>query len=154
AFAQLGRGAVMTDPSRFVTIGSVSDPTAAPRGSHTLFVLEPVPNLDADIDWTGATPRLTERMLEWAAGAGYPVADAQIVDTTDPTTWRARGAARGTPFSLAHRFTQSGPFRPAPVDRRFPRVVFAGAGTRPGVGIPMVLISGRIAAARTAEVLS
>ena len=154
AFAELGQGEVMDDPSRFVTIGSVSDPTAAPEGSHPLFVLEPVPNLDADLDWEDVTPRMTDRMLRWADEAGYPVSTGEVVGCTDPTGWRARGAAHGTPFSLAHRFTQSGPFRPAPHDRRFPKVVFAGAGTRPGVGIPMVLISGRIAAERASEMVT
>ncbi len=154
AFADLGRGAVMDDPSRFVTVPSINDPSAAPDGAHALFVLEPVPNLSADLDWTALTPRLTERMLTWADGAGYPMTDAEVVRCTDPPTWRARGAARGTPFSLAHRFSQSGPFRPSPRDRRFPGVVFAGAGTRPGVGIPMVLISGRIAAQRVSEMVS
>lgn len=154
AFDELARGRVMDDPSRFVTIGSVSDPTAAPEGSHSLFVLEPTPNLAADLDWTTTTPRLTDRMLHWADGAGYPMSGAEIVDCTDPVQWRTRGAARGTPFSLAHRFSQSGPFRPAPEDRRFPGVVFAGAGTRPGVGIPMVLISGRIAAERVSEMVA
>ena len=42
-----------------------------------------------------------------------------------------------TPFSFAHRFLQSGPFRPDPEDRRLPGVVFAGAGTRPGLGLPL-----------------
>ena len=154
AFAELGGGQVMDDPSRFVTIGSISDPTAAPEGSHTLFVLEPVPNLNADLNWAELTPRLTDRMLQWADDAGYPVSCGEVVGSTDPMDWRARGASRGTPFSLAHRFTQSGPFRPAPHDRRFPRVVFAGAGTRPGVGIPMVLISGRIAAQRASKMVS
>ena len=52
------------------------------------------------------------------------------------------------PFALAHRFFQTGPFRPANVDRRAPGVVFVGSGTQPGVGIPMVLLSGRLAAER------
>jgi phytoene desaturase len=55
---------------------------------------------------------------------------------------------RGTPFALAHRFFQSGPFRPGNVDRRAPGLVFVGSGTVPGVGVPMVLLSGRLAALR------
>ncbi len=144
----LVRGRPMAEPSRFVTVGSLSDPTAAPPGGHAVFVLEPVPNLDADVDWSRQTPALTDRMRRWAEGAGYPVEDAELVSVIDPPAWRGRGAARGTPFSLDHRFSQSGPFRPAPEDRRIPGVVFCGAGTRPGIGIPMVLISGRIAAER------
>ncbi len=151
AFADLFDGQrPMADPSRFVTVASTSDADAAPPGGQSLYVLEPVPNLGADVDWTETTPRLTERMLDWADETGYPVADAEVVDVIDPPRWRHRGAGLGTPFSVAHRFFQSGPFRPDHEDRRAPGVVFAGAGTRPGVGIPMVLISGRLAADRVA----
>ena len=55
---------------------------------------------------------------------------------------------RGTPFALSHRFLQSGPFRPANLERRAPGLVFAGSATRPGVGVPLVLLSGRLAADR------
>lgn len=54
--------------------------------------------------------------------------------------------AAGTPFASAHTFGQTGPFRPA--NRWGENVVFTGSGTQPGVGVPMVLISGRLAAER------
>jgi phytoene desaturase len=57
--------------------------------------------------------------------------------------------AAGTPFALAHTFGQTGPFRPATLPRRGPEnVVLAGSSVQPGVGVPMVLISGRLAAER------
>jgi phytoene desaturase len=46
---------------------------------------------------------------------------------------------------------QSGPFRPPNVDHRMPGLVFVGSSTVPGVGVPMVLISGRLAAQRVEE---
>lgn len=144
----LTRGRPAADPSRFVTVASVSDPTAAPDGAHGLYVLEPVPNLGADVDWSATTPRLTERMLTWASATGFAVDDADLVTCIDPPVWRQRGAAQGTPFSFAHLFRQSGPFRPSPAPRDAPGVFLAGAGTRPGLGLPMVTISGRIAAER------
>jgi phytoene desaturase len=55
---------------------------------------------------------------------------------------------RGTPFALAHTFRQTGPFRPRNVDRHVPGLVFAGSSTVPGVGVPMVLLSGKLAAER------
>ena len=58
---------------------------------------------------------------------------------------------RGTPFSLSHRFLQTGPFRPANQSARAPGLVFVGSGTQPGVGIPMVLVSGQLAAQRIEE---
>jgi phytoene desaturase len=111
-------------------------------------VLEPVPNLDAPIDWTVERARTRHDLAERTTALGYPTADdrIEVEELTDPTDWAAQGLERGTPFSLAHRFLQSGPFRPRMVDRRVPGVVFCGAGTVPGVGIPMVLESGRLAA--------
>jgi phytoene desaturase len=67
--------------------------------------------------------------------------------------WRAQGMAAGTPFALAHAFGQTRPFRPSNVERRLPGMFFAGSGTVPGVGVPMVLISGKLAACRVATYL-
>ena len=115
-----------------------------------LYALEPVPNLDGSLDWSRDRERVRDRLLRRLASLGYPTeTDAEMF--VDPTDWAGEGLERGTPFSLAHRFTQTGPFRPANVDRRAPGLVFTGAGTVPGVGIPMVLLSGRLAAARVEE---
>ena len=56
--------------------------------------------------------------------------------------------AAGTPFAAAHTLCQTGPFRPANLHRTLSNVVFVGSGTQPGVGVPMVLISGQLAAER------
>jgi phytoene desaturase len=69
----------------------------------------------------------------------------------DPTDWERQGMERGTPFALAHNFFQTGPFRPNNVTKKAPGVVFVGSGTVPGVGVPMVLLSGRLAAERVDE---
>ena len=58
---------------------------------------------------------------------------------------------RGAPFALSHKFLQTGPFRPGNTDKRIPGVVFVGSGTTPGVGIPMVITSGKLAAERVNE---
>jgi phytoene desaturase len=112
-----------------------------------LYVLEPVPNLSGRIDWTRERERFKESLIARTAELGYPV--DTVVDTfIDPLDWEAQGMALGTPFALAHTFFQSGPFRPDNVDRRVPGLVLVGSGTVPGVGVPMVLISGKLAAAR------
>lgn len=154
AFADLlDRGRPMTDPSRFVSVPSVDDSGAAPAGHHTLYVLEPVPNLAVGrLDWNAEGPRLRDRMLSFLGGFGYPT-DLVTEELVTPVDWERRGMAAGTPFALAHTFGQSGPFRPRNVDRRIPGLVFAGSGTTPGVGIPMVLISGKLAARRVQEAL-
>jgi phytoene desaturase len=138
----------MPDPSILVTSATASDPSLAPDGSSTLFVLEPAPNLDGLVDWERERPRLRDEIVRRVDALGYPVGDVVVERLTDPADWEARGLERGTPFALAHRFFQTGPFRPANVDRRIPGLVFTGMNTVPGVGIPMVLISGRLAADR------
>ena len=67
---------------------------------------------------------------------------------TTPLDWEAQGMERGAPFASAHTFFQTGPFRPRNMASGFENVVFTGSGTQPGVGVPMVLISGRLAAER------
>jgi phytoene desaturase len=143
----LKHGQLMRDPSRLVTVPSLDEPGAAPDGSSTLYVLEPVPNLDAPIDWATERPRIRDDLAAFLAEAGYPgEVEAELL--VDPVDWRAQGLTRGTPFSIDHRFLQSGPFRPDNHDRRVPGLYFTGADTRPGVGVPMVLISGELTARR------
>lgn len=153
AFGQLiKRKELMSDPSRLVTIPTLDAPGMAPAGHSVLYVLEPVPNLTADLDWSVEGPRLRERLLGFLQAGGYPT---QIVTESlvTPADWAAQGMAAGTPFSLAHSFTQTGPFRPPNLERRRPGVFLAGTGTTPGVGVPMVLISGELAARRVHDYL-
>jgi phytoene desaturase len=148
--ALLDDGTCMPDPSILVSVPTVSDPGAAPEGAHTLYVLEPVPNLDGQVDWRRERGRRRADLESRVAALGYPV-DVETEALWDPTDWEREGMARGTPFALSHRFFQSGPFRPANLERRAPGVVFTGSGTVPGVGVPMVLLSGRLAAERVRE---
>lgn len=144
----LERGVRMGDPSRLVTVPSLDDDSAAPEGCSSLYVLEPVPNLAAGrLDWETERPRIREDLERFLAEAGYPT-DIVTEHLVDPTDWARQGMAGGTPFALAHTFSQTGPFRPGNVERRRPGLFFAGSGTVPGVGVPMVLVSGKLAAQR------
>jgi phytoene desaturase len=140
-------GTTMPDPSMLVTLHSLDDPTLAPSGCSSIYVLEPVPNLDGRVDWSRERERVQIALTERVAALGYPV-EVEVERFYDPLDWEAMGMERGTPFALAHTFRQTGPFRPANVDRRVPGLVFTGSGTVPGVGVPMVLLSGRLAAER------
>ena len=141
----------MPDPSILVTCPTLSDSSLAPPGATSLFVLEPAPNLDGNVDWADERRGLRDEIVNRVGALGYPVDDVLVERLTDPRDWEQQGLERGTPFALAHRFFQTGPFRPANTDRRVPGLVFSGMGTVPGVGIPMVLISGRLAADRVDE---
>ena len=150
--ALLKQGRLMPDPSILVTVPSLDDATLAPRHCSALYVLEPVPNLTGKIDWPQEGPLMRERLHHFLASHGYP-SDVITDELVTPLDWQRQGMATGTPFALAHNFSQTGPFRPANVERRLPGLFFAGSSTVPGVGVPMVLISGKLAAQRVADYL-
>jgi phytoene desaturase len=145
--ALVDEGRRMPDPSMLVTVPTHGDPSLAPEGRSVVYGLEPVPNLDGRVRWDAERARARDDLVARIAAHGYPT-DVEVEQLFDPRDWERLGMARGTPFALAHRFLQSGPFRPGNVDRRAPGLVFVGSGTVPGVGIPMVLVSGRLAAER------
>ncbi|MEV4845183.1 phytoene desaturase family protein [Micromonospora matsumotoense] len=148
----IGRGELMSDPSLLVTNPSRTDPSVAPDGRHTYYVLAPVPNLDrAPFDWRGdLSRRYADQLVATLEERGYVGfgAGIEVLRTITPAEWEEQGMAAGTPFAAAHTLFQTGPFRPSNLHRSLPNVVFTGSGTQPGVGVPMVLISGKLAANR------
>jgi phytoene desaturase len=135
-------GRLMTDPSLLVT-----NP-----GDLSYYVLAPVPNLQiAPLDWHGGlAERYADELIGVLESRGYVGfgAGVRVRRVVTPADWADAGMAAGTPFAAAHTFGQTGPFRPGNLHPTLSNVVFVGSGTQPGVGVPMVLISGRLAAAR------
>jgi phytoene desaturase len=153
--ARRGRGKLMGDPSLLLTRPALTDPTLyidRPDGRHEPFsLLAPCPNLDsAPLDWNRLGPPYLRELLDVLESRGYHgIAEYFTVDHLDtPYTWRDRGMLAGTPFSAAHLFRQTGPFRPRNFPRSSDNVVIAGCGTTPGVGVPTALLSGKLAANR------
>jgi len=146
----IDHGRLMRDPSLLVTNSTRSDPSLAPPGRHTYYVLAPAPHTGWPIDWASVGPRYRNELMSTLDSRGYVgFADGVEVErVVTPADWEAGGLAAGAPFSLAHTMLQTGPFRPANLAAGLANVVFAGSGTQPGVGVPMVLISGRLAAER------
>ncbi|RLP87768.1 MULTISPECIES: phytoene desaturase family protein [unclassified Micromonospora] len=146
------RGELMTDPSLLVTNPSRTDPSVAPPDRHTYYVLAPVPNLDrAPFEWRGdLTRRYGDQLIGTLEERGYVGfgAGVEVLQAITPAEWAEQGMAAGTPFAAAHSLFQTGPFRPSNLHRDLANVVFVGSGTQPGVGVPMVLISGKLAAGR------
>jgi phytoene desaturase len=156
AFDDITRhGRFMRDPSLLVCNPSRTDPSLAPPGQQTYYVLAPVPNLDIGPTlsaWRrrGLAQRYADEVVATLEARGY-VGFGSAVRTklvASPANWAALGLAAGTPFAPAHLARQTGPFRPGNLHPGLDNVVFVGAGTRPGVGVPMVLISGKLAAQR------
>lgn len=146
-------GDLMTEPSLLITRPTSTDPQLAPPGRQLHYILAPCPNTDIGpgvAEWRDLAPRyrdslLTELERRGLDGIGSAIEEEVLVS---PADWAARGHASGTPFSAAHTFPQTGPFRPRNLVRGTENAVLAGCGTTPGVGIPTVVLSGKLAAAR------
>jgi phytoene desaturase len=149
------RGRLMRDPSLLVTNPTRTDPALAPAGRHVYYVLAPAPNLRTGPDtrtWRekGLGDRYADQLLATLEQRGYVGfrSGIEVSEVVTPADWEASGHAAGTPFAAAHTFGQTGPFRPGNLHPSLSNVVFVGSGTQPGVGVPMVLISGKLAAQR------
>jgi phytoene desaturase len=147
-FEEILGGRLQRDPSLLVSTPTITDPGLAPAGRAVYYVLVPTPNLDSPVDWQRVAGPYREHVLELLAARGYDgFSEAiEVESVRTPLDWAAEGMEMGTPFAAAHTFGQTGPFRPANLVGE--NIVFAGSGTVPGVGVPMVLVSGRLAAER------
>ncbi|MFJ4713661.1 phytoene desaturase family protein [Streptomyces sp. NPDC088785] len=147
------RGRLMSDPSLLITRPTATDPTLAPPGRHLHYILAPCPNTDigpSPAQWGDLAPRYRAELLAELERRGLDgISDAIDEECfVTPADWHAQEHAAGTPFSAAHTFAQTGPFRPRNLVRGTRNAVLAGCGTTPGVGVPTVLLSGKLAAAR------
>jgi phytoene desaturase len=135
------------DPAYYCCVPSQTDPSVAPAGHSTLFVLVPVaPGLD---DGPAVRERFRDRVLaDLAANTGVDLRDRIVVEETFSVSEFADryNATKGTALGLAHTLRQTGPLRPAIRSSAVDDLYFAGGYTTPGIGVPMCLISGEHAA--------
>jgi phytoene desaturase len=144
--------------SAYVCRPSATDPSVAPPGHENLFVLVPVP---ADpglgrggVDGTGdaeVEKAADAAIAQVAAWAGVPdLADRVVVRrTVGPGDFAADlNAWSGGALGPAHVLRQSAFFRAGNASRRLDGLLYAGAGTIPGIGLPMCLISAELVVKR------
>jgi phytoene desaturase len=140
------------DPSFHLNIPTVTDPSLAPPGHSLIYVLAPMPNLESNINWEEAAPRVRQQLLDRLED----IVDPQIRDHIvwerqyTPLDWlKDINASYGTAFgSLAHGFFQSTYFRPNNKSPEINGLYFVGQSTYPGIGMPMVMISSRLVTER------
>lgn len=150
------RHRVPADPAYYICNPSKTDPALAPPGCENLYVLVPVPSQTPgrEIDWSVAGPRLEAEMLMRLERFGLTGLRRHIVTRRSftPADFSLDfSATRGEAFGLAHGIDQVGWFRPHNRHPEYGNLYFVGQSTHPGCGIPMVLISSRLVAARIAE---
>lgn len=144
------RGKLADDMSLYVHRPSLTDPSVAPEGDDTFYVLSPVPHLgwkDA-VDWQKEEPIYREKVaaeLEKMMPGFREKISTETVFT--PETFRDRYLSpHGAGFSLEPRILQSAWFRPHNVSEEAKGLYLVGAGTHPGAGLPGVVSSAEVLA--------
>src|SRR6056297_937053 len=145
------KGKLADDMSLYVHRPSVTDPTVAPEGDDTFYVLSPVPHLGhkGAVDWQAeAEPyrRRVQKVLEdqLLPGLGAHLGPSEVFT---PETFRDRYLSpHGAGFSIEPRILQSAWFRPHNVSEEARGLYLVGAGTHPGAGVPGVIMSAEVLA--------
>jgi phytoene desaturase len=144
---EIGAGILPDAPSFYVQNAGRTDPTLAPPGHTSLYVLVPVPNLRCDVDWATEAPRYRRLALERLKILGLGDVEGRIryERVVTPRVWESEFSVfEGATFNLAHNLSQMLYFRPR---NRFGRNVYlVGGGTHPGSGLPVIFEGARITA--------
>ncbi len=143
------RKVLSDDISFYVRNASVTDPALAPRGHSSVYVLVPVPNQTAGIDWAREKTAFRNRVLaamEKRAGMQDIASHIREEIVFTPETWQGMHIQFGATFNLAHTLRQMLYFRPRNKFEELDNCYLVGGGTHPGSGLPTIYESGRIAA--------
>ena len=143
------------DFSLYLHAPCVTDPSLAPPGCSSHYVLSPVPHLgNAPIDWAVEGPRYRDRIFEYLEKHYIPGLREDLVTCRifTPADFHTElNAHLGSAFSLEPILTQSAWFRPHNRDASLGNVYLVGAGTHPGAGVPGVIGSAKATAALMIE---
>ena len=143
------RKSLARDFSLYLHRPTATDPSLAPPGCDSFYVLSPVPHLGGDTDWATAAGPYRDTIIAYLEQRYMPGLSQHIVTerVIDPRHFRDTLSSHlGSAFSVEPILTQSAWFRPHNRSEDIANLYFAGAGTHPGAGIPGVLASGKIVA--------
>lgn len=136
------------DPSFYVQNACVTDPTLAPRGMSSLYVLAPVTHQHPNVDWSRERERFRGKMLRQIAKAAFTDVERRIrfERIITPADWDAKYEIHlGATFNLAHSLDQMLHLRPHNRFEDADGIYLVGGGTHPGSGLPVIFESARIA---------
>lgn len=145
---------VPADPSFYVNAPAHTDPSLAPPGKDSLYVLVPVPHRHPSLDWRVEGPKIRAHVFRRLAELGHTdlEANVEVERTFTPDDYEfSLNLERGSAFGLSHNFFQVGPFRPKNQDPRVRNLFFVGASTQPGTGVPMVMLSAKLVTERVLD---
>lgn len=136
--------------SFYIQNASITDKTLAPPGKSAIYVLVPVPNLKADIDWNKEKNKFREKVLKSIEertelkDIRKHIISERIIT---PKDWESKyNVYFGATFNLSHNLMQMLYFRPHNEFECLKRLYLVGGGTHPGSGLPTIYESGKIAA--------
>jgi phytoene desaturase len=136
------------DFSLYLHMPSLTDPSVAPPGCESFYVLSPVPNLEAGVDWRQAAKPYRDAIMGFLEEHYLPDLQDNLIaeHMIDPRHFQTvLNSHQGAAFSFQPILTQSAWFRPHNRSEDFDNLYFVGAGTHPGAGLPGVLSSAIIA---------
>jgi phytoene desaturase len=136
------------DPTIYVAITSKSDPDHAPQNGENWFVLLNMPYLTGAINWRDETARMREIVLARLRQKGFDIENQiQAEFVLSPKDFEKNYFSnRGSIYGISSNSRCTAFKRPANRSRELKGLYFAGGSTHPGGGIPLVLLSGKIAA--------
>lgn len=135
------------DPSFYLENPCVTDPSMAPEGMSSLYLLVPVSHMNERINWAQETMKFRELAYEQLHRIGLgDVKDRVVFERVyTPADWQDQMEIyRGATFSLAHNLLQMLHFRPNNRFKDLEGVYLVGGGTHPGSGLPVIYSSARI----------
>lgn len=135
------------DFSLYLHRPTATDPSFAPEGCDSFYVLCPVPNLQAGIDWSLEEPKLRQRIVAALDRTILPgLADTITAEfsMTPKDFSEDYLSMHGAGFSVAPLFRQSAWFRFHNRAEGIRNLYLVGAGTHPGAGLPGVLCSAKV----------
>jgi phytoene desaturase len=141
------RHVLSPDPSFYVHNPCITDPSLAPPGMSTLYVLVPVTHQHANVDWQREAPGFRALTLHQLEKVGLHDVERRIryESCITPAEWEQRHAVyRGATFNLAHSLGQMLHLRPRNRFEDLDSVYLVGGGTHPGSGLPVIFESARI----------
>ncbi|MDG1821057.1 MAG: phytoene desaturase, partial [Methylophilaceae bacterium] len=135
------------DFSLYIHRPTATDKSFAPAGCDSFYVLCPVPNLKANIDWSIEGETLKNKIVEALDKTLLPDLQKHITDDfyMTPNDFKTQYLSmHGAGFSIAPLFRQSAWFRFHNKAEGIKNLYITGAGTHPGAGLPGVLCSAKV----------
>ncbi|MFO7656061.1 MAG: phytoene desaturase family protein [Bacteroidales bacterium] len=141
---------VLEKPYYYVNVLSKSNAGCAPEGGESIFFVCPVPDLRFKTDWNDRDEIVDSIIDDFSMRIKKDIRPEIVSKTVyTPVEWQNQfNLHRGSGLGLSHKMLQIGGFRPKNYDEVFKNVFYAGASTIPGTGLPMVLISSKLACER------